>query len=165
MSMGEKGLKTPNVVVIPKEKTVFRMDGNGRWYNEFGRFEKKKIIDYFHSAIQRDEGGYFLQQEKDGYLEKAYFHYDDTALFVFHVTLGESVSLRLNTGKELKLNPESLFIKNDHLYLNLEGEPVKFTDRTMMKIAAILEEKGEECWIRIKGKRYQIPEIHEKKPS
>ena len=151
----------PDVIIIPKEKTVFRMDGNGRWYNESGKFEKKKIIDYFHAAIHRDEQGYFLQQEKDGYLEKAYFQYEDTALFVFHVTLGDSVHLRLNTGRELELDPKNLFIKNDNLYLRLEGETVKFTDRAMMQIAAILEEKDDACMIRIKEKTFHIPEIPE----
>ncbi|MBA4366519.1 MAG: MFS transporter permease [Desulfobacterium sp.] len=154
----------PDVVVIPKEKTVFWMDGNGCWHNEFGKFEKKKIIDYFHAAIDRDAEGYFVQQEKDGVFEKAYFHHEDTALFVFHVILGESVSLRLNTGKEILLNPENLWIENDNLYLSLDGERVKFTDRSMMKISAILEEEGGVCLIRVQGRLYRIPEIHERDP-
>jgi hypothetical protein len=152
----------PDVVVIPKEKTVFWMDGNGCWHNEFGKFEKKKIIDYFHAAIGRDADGYFVQQEKDGIFEKAYFHYEDTALFVFHVILGESVCLRLNTGKEIILNPENLWIENDNLYLSLDGERVKFTDRSMMKISAILEEEEGACLIRVQGRLYRIPEIHER---
>ncbi len=152
----------PNVIIIPKEKTIFWMDGNGCWHNEFGKFEKKKIIDYFHSAIDRDIDGYFVKQEKDGVIEKAYFHHEDTALFVFHVTLGETVVLRLNTEKEIMLDPEALWIENDNLYLSLDGERVKFTDRSMMKISAILEEEGGICLIRVQGRLYRIPEIHER---
>jgi len=145
--------------VIPKEKTVFWMDGNGRWQNKFGRFEKKKIIDYFNAAIHRDEGGYFVQQDKEGVLEKAYFHYEDTALFVFHVTIGPSIRLRLNTGKKIELNPEALWMENDSLYLHVDEERVKFTDRSMMKIAALMEEEGDDCFVRVRGKRYLIPEL------
>ncbi len=153
----------PDIIVIPKEKTIFWMDGNGCWRNEFGKFEKKKIIDYFHASIDRDENGYFVQQEKDGVFEKAYFHHEDTALFVFHVILGESVCLRLNTGKEIILNPENLWIENDNLYLSLDdGERVKFTDRSMVKISAILEEKEGVCLIRVQDRLYRIPEIHER---
>jgi hypothetical protein len=150
----------PDVIVIPKEKTVFWMDGNGRWCNDFGRFEKKKIIDYFHAAIHRDADGYFVQQDKEGVIEKVYFYYEDTALFVFHLTLGNSIKIRLNTGKELALKPETLWIENDNLYLRHEGERIKFTDRAMMKIAAIMEDVDDECVIRIQGRSYHIPEIH-----
>jgi len=156
---GRLQVDRPEIIVIPKEKTIFWMDGNGCWRNEFGKFEKKKIIDYFHAAIDRDENGYFVQQEKDGVFEKAYFHHEDTAIFVFHVTLGEAVRLRLNTGREITLNPEALWIENDNLYLSLDGERVKFTDRSMMKISALLEEEGSTCLIRVQGRLYRIPEI------
>ena len=153
-------VKQMDVVVIPKERAVFWLDGNGRWNNEFGRFEKKKIIDYFHAAIDRDDGGYFVQQERDGYLEKVYFPYEDTALFVFQVDMGDPVRLRLNTGREVALNPEALLIRNDSLYLVLDGERVKFTDRAMMKIASVLEDQADVCFIRIGGKTYPVPEIN-----
>lgn len=135
------------------------MDGNGCWRNASGRFEKKKIIDYFHASIQRDRDGFFVQQDKGGVIEKVYFEYEDTALFVFQVVLDDPVKLTLNTGKEIELDPESLWIEKDHLYLRVDGERVKFTDRSMMKIASILEGAEGACRIRTRGQSYPIPEI------
>jgi len=147
-----------DVIVIPKEKAVFWMDGNGRWCNEFGKFEKKKIIDHFHRSIQKDEGGYFVCQEKEDRVEKVYFRYADTALFVFDVCLTEPISLVLNTGKEIELDPENLWIEKDNLYTVDGGHRIKFSDRALMKAAKILEEKNGEFLIRMKENVYHIPE-------
>ncbi|MBW1899855.1 MAG: hypothetical protein JRI61_12485, partial [Deltaproteobacteria bacterium] len=91
--------KYMDVLVIPKEKAVFWMYANGRWCNEFGKFEKKKIIDYFNRSINSDEDGYFVCQEKEGFVEKVYFRYMDTVLFVFDVRFRDPIELVLNTGK------------------------------------------------------------------
>ena len=70
--------------VVPKEKAVFWLDAYGRWHNEHGVFEHKKIISYFHSSIRKDAEGYYLfQKHNDHTIEKVYFKYEDTALFVF----------------------------------------------------------------------------------
>jgi hypothetical protein len=68
-------------IIIPKERAIFWLDKNGRWHNAHGEFEHKKIIDYFHSSIKRDENGYYLFQKRGDVQEKVYFHYEDTALF------------------------------------------------------------------------------------
>ena len=68
-------------IVISKEDAIFWLDKNGRWHNAHGEFQHKKIIDYFHSSIQKDEKGYYLFQERGNLREKVYFHYEDTALF------------------------------------------------------------------------------------
>ena len=117
------------------------MDGNGRWCNADGRFRHKKIIDHFHSAIAKDEGGYFVRQERADLVEKVYFRYDETALFVFEVIIGENLVLGLNTGRRVELQPEGLYVKGDALFMRLNDEIIKFTDRTMMKLAGYIEEK------------------------
>ena len=93
----------PAAVVIPKEEAVFWMDGNGCWRNAHGRFRHKKVIDYFHASISRDDDGYFVSQVRDGIVEKVYFRYEATALFVFDVIPGEEVDLVLNTGRRIRL--------------------------------------------------------------
>jgi hypothetical protein len=147
------------IIVIPKENAVFRLDANGRWLNAYGRFEKKRIIDYFHGAIGHDENGYFVSQDKGHALEKVYFPYEDTALFVFDLVLADPVVLVLNTGKRLELNPETLWIENDHLYLKDDGHRIRFTDRTMMKIAGLMEEGDGEYVIRLGDRRFPIREV------
>ena len=73
MCNGQDRVKTKHEIVISKEDAVFWMDGNGRWCNADGRFRHKKIIDHFHSAIAKDEGGYFVRQERADLVEKVYF--------------------------------------------------------------------------------------------
>lgn len=148
----------PPEALIPREKAVFYLDGQGYWRNEHGRFRNKKIIDYFHRAISRDENGYFVIQDKGGVIEKVYFPYEDTPLFVFDVRFGADVTLVLNTGKEIPLTPERLFIKNDSLYLHEPEELVKFTERALLKISETFEEAEGHLFIRIGTRLCPIPE-------
>jgi hypothetical protein len=133
--------KSPDIIVIPKEKAVFWLDGNGCWQNNGGRFRKKKIIDYFHRHIDRDEKGYFVIQDKGGIWEKVYFPYEDTALFVFDIREEKNkILLTLNTGREIALNPETLCIDNDRLYTVDGDELIRFAERAMIKISRLLTE-------------------------
>jgi hypothetical protein len=143
-------------VVIPKENAVFRLDANGCWYNESGRFRNKKIIDFFHASIRKDAGGYFLFQNKGNCTEKVYFPYDDTALFVFEVILSDSITLVLNTGERLPLEPQKLYAQNDALYVTVGEHRVKFTERSLMTISGLMTFEDENYFIRQAGQRYQI---------
>ncbi len=143
--------------VISKEDAVFWMDGNGRWRNEHGAFEHKRIIAHFHSSIKKDKDGYYLAQTHETHKEKVYFRYDDCAVFVFDVLLGEEIALTLNTGKRITLDPETLFIKEDNLYTRDGEDRIKFDQRSLMKISSAMEEDddGRFC-IRVKNERYEI---------
>ena len=155
--------RTPNMknkrkeIVIPKEQAVFWLDKNGRWHNEHGEFEHKKIIDYFHSSIKKDENGYYLFQKMQHTQEKVYFPYEDTALFAVDLVADDKVTLILNTGKQIELKPRNLFIKNDSLYMRMGREIIKFTERGLMKISDLLEFKDERYFITAKNRRYKIP--------
>ncbi len=144
--------------VIPKEKAVFWMDGQGRWYNRHGPFKHKKIIDYFNAAIQKDEDGYFVGQSHDGIYEKVYFPYQDTALFVTDVVWGDPVQLLLNTGQRLDLSPEMLFIRNDQLFHQKGDEIIKFSERALAIISDKIEFSEERFSIRLQGICYAVPE-------
>lgn len=128
-------------IVIPKEKAVFWMDAKGRWCNRHGPFAHKKIIDYFNRSIGKDDNGYFVCQDKGDVIEKVYFRYQDTALFVVDFSGGDPGQLVLNTGRKVMMTPENLFIEGDILYYCDGDERIKFTDRAMMKIADWLEER------------------------
>ena len=84
-------------VVISKEDAVFWLDRDGCWNNEHGKFQHKKIIDFFHLSIKKDNNGYYLSQTDGNYREKVYFHFEDTALFVFDVIKDKDIMLILNT--------------------------------------------------------------------
>ncbi|MEJ2728353.1 MAG: MFS transporter permease [Deltaproteobacteria bacterium] len=145
-------------IVIPKEKAVFWLDENGRWQNVHGEFQHKKIIDYFHSSIQKDEKGYYLFQERGNLREKVYFHYEDTALFVVDLIKENDITLILNTKKRVKLKPENLFTRNDNLYMRMGKETIKFTERGLMKISDLLEFSDEQYFIKVKNRRSRIIE-------
>ncbi|MBT8356594.1 MAG: MFS transporter permease [Desulfobacterales bacterium] len=143
-------------IVISKDKAVFWLDSHGRWHNKHGQFEHRKIIDFFHSSIRKDKDGYFVAQATESYLEKVYFRYEDTAIFVFNVIKNESIFLLLNTKKQIKLNPEELYIKDDYLYTWDEEDLVKFNEQSMMKISKYMENDNEVYFINLNDKRYKI---------
>ena len=143
--------------VISREDAVFWLDKNGCWRNAHGKFEHKKIIDYFHSCIERDQGGYYLCQINGNYREKVYFPFEDQALFVFDVIRQNEITLVLNTKKQIVLDPESLFIKDDNLYMRMGEENIKFGEQGLMKIAPLLEDKTGRIYIRLHDKRFRIP--------
>jgi hypothetical protein len=143
-------------IVIPREKAVFRLDGNGRWRNASGLFQNRRIIDYFNAAIRRDEGGYYVSQQSDQLVEKVYFPYEDTALFVVDVQIGEEITLVLNTRRCLSLATGRLWIENDGLYLTEAGERIKFSDRALLKLADRLDFEQDAYFIRTGGGRHRI---------
>jgi hypothetical protein len=145
-------------VVTPKEEAVFWLDKNGFWHNEQGRFEHRKIINYFHRCIKKDKHGYHLAQEHSGYREKVYFPYEDTALFVFDVIKGDDVTLVLNTRKRMKLKPAKLFIRDDSLYMDAGDDRIKFSEQALIRVAPLMEHHNDELFLRVKGRRYRIRE-------
>ncbi len=139
---------TKRLIVIPKEKAVFWMDGQGFWNNEHGKFEHPKIIKHFHRSIRKDKDGYHVFQETDEFEERVYFPYEDTALFVFDIRFKKDRTLlRLNTGVDLPLDGERLFTQNDQLYYQAPEHRIKFTEKALVKLAPFLdEEEGRLCF-------------------
>jgi len=146
------------VKIIPKEDAVFRLDKNGKWRQlDDEEFANRKIIKYFHSMIKKDEEGFFLQQEHEHYIEKVYFPYEDTPLFVFGVIKNDGLLLHLNTGKKIRLDPQKLFLKNDTLYVRNDADLIKFTENTLLSLAGYLDEEADRFVIDLDGKRHPIP--------
>jgi len=150
--------KKQTEIVVSREDAIFWLDKNGRWHNVHGEFQHKKIIDYFHSSIQKDEKGYYLFQERENLREKVYFHCEDTALFAVDLIKDEDITLILNTKRQIKLRPKNLFTRDDNLYMRLGTETIKFTERGLMKISDLMEFSDEHYFIRVKNRRYRIVE-------
>lgn len=148
----------PTEIVVPKENAAFRLDRRGRWCNAFGVFRNRRISDYFHSAIRRDEGGYFVCQESDNRIEKVYFPYEDTALFVVDVVMADPIQLLLNTRLQLPLDPAALFVSDDSLYLTRAGERIKFSESALLKLADVMDFTDEGYFIHVLGRRHRIRE-------
>ena len=150
--------------VVAKEDAVFWLDKNGDWHNEHGKFQHKKIIDYFHSAIEKDKDGYHLCQERDSFREKVYFPYEDSVLFVFNVIEADDIILELNTKRRVKLKPRKLFIKEDSLYMAEKDEIIKFAEHALMRISKLLEYENDRYFIRVKARRYAIKNVAASQP-
>ncbi len=150
----------PKEVIIPKEDAVFWMDNRGRWHNEHGLFQNKKVIDYFHTCIRRDENGFYLTQVRDDIVEKVYFPYEETALFIFDVCReSDRIVLILNTGHEMELDPTGLCVCEDVLALIHDGTLIKFTDRTMMKIADLIGEREDSYYFAWEGREWPVKKL------
>lgn len=148
----------PHEIVIRREEAVFRMDRRGRWCNEFGVFRNRRISAYFHAAIRRDADGYFVCQERGSCIEKVYFPYEDTALFVVDVALDAEITLHLNTGRRLALDPVQLFVVGDSLYLTAGDERIKFSEGALVRLAERMDFTDEGYFIRAGGRRLRIRE-------
>jgi len=144
-------------IIISKDEAAFWLDQKGRWNNVHGEFEHKKIIDYFHTSIKKDKDGYYLGQMNGNNKEKVYFHFEDTALFVFDIIKDKDIILVLNTKKKIKIRPQKLFIKDDNLYMQVGEERIKFTERGLMKISNLIECDNDRYFIKVKNRRYKIP--------
>ncbi len=139
-------------IVIPKEKAVFYMDGNGIWHNAHGRFEHPKIITHFNRSIQKDDQGYFLSQMiDDGRREKVYFPYEETAVFAVDIRPTDGLTLILNTGVRHILDPNTLFIRKDNLYLETPDHLIKFNQQALAKMARYLEDTDQGLAVNIGG--------------
>lgn len=145
-------------VVIPKENAVFWMDGRGRWKNRHGRFEHKRIIDYFNRAIRRDEDGYYVTQVRGDIREKVYFPFEDTPLFIVRIILQAPLRLFLNTGETMPLDPTALFVEADQLYHLRGDERIKFSDHALLAMAPFLDEGADGFSIRIGDRTWLIPD-------
>lgn len=145
--------------IITREKVEFWLDENGTWQNRHGPFRHKRIIDHFHQSIRRDESGYYLlQAHGDRVREKVYFPYRDTALFVFEV-IDRDGELRavLNTRATIVLDPESLFVEKDRLYMHNDGHRIRFTSNALLTISECLRLEDEKYQIVINGRTVDIP--------
>jgi hypothetical protein len=145
-------------IIIPKEEAVFWLDKDGRWRNEDGRFRHKRIIDHFHASISKDGNGYFVCQQSGDCLEKVYFRYEDTALFVFDVICEPQIILILNNKKQIALNPAYLFLHKDNLYLIDGDDKIKFAEYALLKISSFIEDNIGQLYLTVGSHRYKIHE-------
>lgn len=150
--------ETKKTIVIPKEDAVFRMDGQGVWHNEHGPFEHPKIIQYFNKSIRRDSQGFFLLQEMEHAFEKVYFPFEETAFFVADISGRDPLDLLLNTGEKLRLDPATLFIRDDSLYIRMEDHLIKFTPKALLKLSKHLREKDGALVLALETGDVPIPE-------
>jgi hypothetical protein len=126
-------------ITIKRDKATFWMDGRGRWHNQHGPFEHKKIIAHFNASIQKDSDGYYVTQEHGGIHEKVYFEYEDTALFIVDITLADPIIMVLNTTARILLQPDALMIHGDHLYVQHGDDRIKFGERALYKISKMMD--------------------------
>jgi len=75
------------------------------------------------------------------------------------VIVGDDIVLVLNTGQRLELDPRQLCIKKDNLYMRHKEDIIKFTDRSMMKMAALMEDTEDGYAFVFQGRKYPIDTV------
>lgn len=148
----------PKEIVITRENAVFWMDATGRWHNQHGPFQHPKIIRYFNQSIQKDGDGYFVSQHHNGVIEKVYFPYVVTALYVVDLVENPTVRIKLNTQVKLDLVPEKLFLYQDDLYYKLGDDIAKFNPHALLKISKFFDHGGEGHRMTIASRSHVIVE-------
>lgn len=92
------------VRMVSKEESEIRLREDGKWIHQGEPFSNRKIIDFFHRAIRKDEKGeYYLHNVYDGKEEHVYFEVEDTAYFVEKLKFDEGAQafkVTLNTGDD-----------------------------------------------------------------
>ncbi len=158
--MGKRDLQQDGktVMTISKQDAVFWMDGQGRWHNQHGPFEHKRLIAYFNASINKDADGYYLTQDRGDFIEKVYFPYEETALFAVDISKSMPLTITLNTGRQLELAAEGLYICEDQLYMDDQGEIIKFSPRALMKISHYIDYRDGVHWFTAGDKRNKIVE-------
>ena len=145
------------VRIIPREKAVFSMDKNGNWRANDEKFTNQRIVKYFHTRIKKDTDGFFLEQEHRHYIEKVYFPYEDTALFVNRIIERDGLILCINTEEQIPLDPQKLFVKNDDLYFQNGEDLIKFKENALLSLSGYMDEVDDQLVIDIDGKRHIVP--------
>jgi hypothetical protein len=143
-------------IVVSREEAVFWMDEKGRWHNQHGPFENPRIIGYFNASIRKDRDGYYLAGEHDNIREKVYFSYVETPLFVLDVIKGDKIILVLNTKEQVPLRPENLFMEKDSLFMRIDGECIKFTERALIKLSGCIGEENGLTIFRLNNQSYPL---------
>ena len=146
------------LITIKRDKATFWMDGRGRWHNQHGPFAHKKIIAHFNASIKKDSDGYYVTQEHGSIHEKVYFEYEDTALFVVDITKAEPIMLVLNTTAQILLNPDTLMICGDYLYVQHGDDRIKFTEHALYRISKMIDCRKGTYEICIGNQRWSIEE-------
>jgi hypothetical protein len=66
------------------------------------------------------------------------------------------ITLILNTKKQIALDPERLFVKDENLFMRMGDETIKFVENGLLKISPLLEDEGGQLYLRLKDTRYKI---------
>jgi hypothetical protein len=145
-------------VVVPRQQAVFWMDGQGRWHNQHGPFEHKKIIDHFNASIRKDRDGYYVGQCRDGLFEKVYFNYHETARFAVNLVGRDQIQMELNSGEVVAVTPDLMFIHDDQLFHHYGEEIIKFSESALMQISRHIESDADGYILRWMGSNYRLKE-------
>ena len=61
----------------------------------------------------------------------------------------------------MTLKPDKLFMKGEGLYMADGEERIKFAERGLMKISDLIEDEGDDYFIRVKNRKYRIQQLKE----
>ena len=150
------------VRIVSKEESEIRLREDGKWIHQGEPFSNRKIIDFFHRAIRKDEKGeYYLHNVYDGKEEHVYFEVEDTAYFVEKLEFdkgAQAFKITLNTGDDGFIDVRGL--RTDErgvVYCRvLDDDRARLTDNAMHQLADLsgMDDRG--VYIDLTGEKIYI---------
>jgi hypothetical protein len=148
--------------MVSKEESQIRLREDGKWIHQGEPFSNRKIIDFFHRAIRKDEKGeYYLHNVYDGKEEHVYFEVEDTAYFVEKLEFDEGAKafkVTLNTGDDGFIDVRGL--RTDErgvVYCRvLDDDRARLTDNAMHQLADLSEMDDRGVYVDLTGGKVYI---------
>lgn len=150
------------VRVVSSEESEIRLREDGKWIHQGEPFSNRKIIDFFHRAIRKDEKGeYYLHNIYDGKEEHVYFQVEDTAYFV--VTLefdqkAQAFKVTLNTGDDGFVDVRGFQTdERDVMYCRvLDDDRARLTENAMHQLADLSKMDAGGVYVELTGEKVYI---------
>jgi hypothetical protein len=148
--------------MVSKEAGEIRLREDGEWIHQGELFSNRKIIDFFHRAIRKDEKGeYYLHNVCAGLEEHVYFEVEDTAYFVVTLDLDEKTKVfkvTLNTGAAGFVDLRGLWSDDRGvMYCRvLDDDRARLTGNAMHQLADLSEMDDRGVYVDLTGEKIYI---------
>lgn len=150
------------VRMVSKEESEIRLREDGKWIHQGEPFSNRKIIDFFHRAIRKNEKGeYYLHNVYDGKEEHVYFEVEDTAYFVLELEFDEGAQafrVTLNTGADGFIDVRGLWTdERGVMYCRvLDDDRARLTDNAMHQLSNLsgMDDRG--VYVDLTGEKIYI---------
>jgi hypothetical protein len=150
------------VRIVSKEESEIRLKQDGRWIHQGEFFTNRKIIDFFHRAIRKDQQGkYYLHNVYEGREEHVYFEVEDTAYFVETIEFDKQAKafrVVLNTGDDGFVDVRGLETdERGVMYCRvLDDDRARLTANAMQQLADLSQMDAEGVYVDLTGEKVYI---------
>ena len=150
------------VRIVSREESGIRLKEDGRWIHQGEFFSNRKIIDFFHRAIRKDQRGeYYLHNVYEGKEEHVYFEVEDTAYFIESLKFdrkAQAFLVTLNTGDDGYVDVRGFRAdERGVMYCRvLDDDRARLTPNAMQQLADLSQMDGGGVYVDLTGEKVYI---------